>query len=61
MKKRRRKQGIAAEGGSLDRKDPSKKEKFGTMLVFKEGTAAIAGRWTPGSDGEKPAAPEQQP
>lgn len=33
----------------------------GCRLIFKEGTAAVAGKWEPGSDETKPLPVEQQP
>jgi len=35
--------------------------KPGSKLIFKPGTAAIAGVWEPGSDGDPPATPHEQP
>lgn len=60
MKKRRRKQKLSEDGMLPDPKTETEWPP-GTKLIFKEGTAAIAGRWKPGDEGEAPPRFEEQP
>lgn len=63
IQKRLAKQRRVQQGIPLRQADPPERAVVPSTarLIFKEGTAGIAGVWHPGQDKEPPPPPEEQP